>query len=127
MMSNFWDFMWLMVTAFFMVIYLIIMFQVVVDIFRDHKLGGVGKALWIVALIVAPFLSVLAYLIVRGAGMSERQMSTLQQNREQAEAYLRGMVQAKSPAEQIADAKALLDAGVISADEYSTLKAKALN
>ncbi len=126
-MSNFWDFIWLMVTAFFMVIYLIIMFQVVVDIFRDHKLGGVGKALWIVALIVAPFLSVLAYLIVRGAGMSERQMSTLQQNREQAEAYLRGMVQAKSPAEQIADAKALLDAGVISADEYSTLKAKALN
>ena len=126
-MSNFWDFIWLMVTAFFMVIYLIIMFQVVVDIFRDHKLGGAGKALWIVALIVAPFLSVLAYLIVRGAGMSERQMSTLQQNREQAEAYLRGMVQAKSPAEQIADAKALLDAGVISADEYSTLKAKALN
>lgn len=126
-MSNFWDFIWLMVTAFFMVIYLIIMFQVVVDIFRDHKLGGIGKALWIVALIVAPFLSVLAYLIVRGAGMSERQMSTLQQNREQAEAYLRGMVQAKSPAEQIADAKALLDAGVISADEYSTLKAKALN
>ena len=68
-MSNFWDFIWLMVTAFFMVIYLIIMFQVVVDIFRDHKLGGVGKALWIVALIIAPFLSVLAYLIVRGAGM----------------------------------------------------------
>ena len=126
-MSNFWDFIWLMVTAFFMVIYLIIMFQVVVDIFRDHKLGGIGKALWIVALIVAPFLSVLAYLIVRGAGMSERQMSTLQQNREQAEAYLRGIVQAKSPAEQIADAKALLDAGVISADEYSALKAKALN
>ena len=125
-MSNFWDFIWLMVTAFFMVIYLIIMFQVVVDIFRDHKLGGIGKALWIVALIVAPFLSVLAYLIVRGAGMSERQMNTLQQNREQAEAYLRGMVQIKSPAEQIADAKALLDAGTISADEYTKLKAKAL-
>ena len=125
-MSNFWDFIWLMVTAFFMVIYLIIMFQVVVDIFRDHKLGGVGKALWIVALIIAPFLSVLAYLIVRGAGMSERQLSTLQNNREQAESYLRGMVQVKSPAEQIADAKVLLDAGTISADEFAKLKAKAL-
>ena len=125
-MSNFWAFIWLMVTAFFMVIYLIIMFQVVVDIFRDHKLGGVGKALWIVALIIAPFLSVLAYLIVRGAGMSERQLSTLQNNREQAESYLRGMVQVKSPAEQIADAKALLDAGTISADEFAKLKAKAL-
>ncbi len=54
-------------------------------------------------------------------------MNTLQQNREQAEAYLRGMVQVKSPAEQIADAKALLDAGTISTDEYNTLKAKALN
>lgn len=126
-MSNFWDFIWLMVTAFFMVIYLIIMFQVVVDIFRDHKLGGVGKALWIVALIIAPFLSVLAYLIVRGAGMSERQLTTLQHNREQAESYLRGMVQVKSPAEQIADAKALLDAGTISADEFAKLKTKALS
>jgi len=126
-MSNFWDFIWLMVTAFFMVIYLIIMFQVVVDIFRDHKLGGVAKALWIIALLVAPFLSVLAYLIVRGAGMSERQMATFQQNQAQAESYLRGMVHVKSPAEQIADAKALLDAGTISADEFNALKAKALN
>ncbi|MGD9888142.1 MAG: SHOCT domain-containing protein [Halothiobacillaceae bacterium] len=125
-MSNFWDLMWLLVTSFFMVIYLIIMFQVVVDIFRDHKLGGIAKALWIVALIFAPFLSVLAYLIVRGAGMSERQLTTLQHNREQAESYLRGMVQVKSPAEQIADAKALLDAGTISADEFAKLKAKAL-
>jgi ABC-type multidrug transport system fused ATPase/permease subunit len=125
-MSNFWDFIWLMVTAFFMVIYLIIMFQVVVDIFRDHKLGGVGKALWIIALIIAPFLSVLAYLIVRGAGMSERQMATFQQNQAQVESYLRGMVHVKSPAEQIADAKVLLDAGTISAEEFDKLKAKAL-
>ena len=126
-MSNFWDFIWLLVTAFFMVIYLIIMFQVVVDIFRDHKLGGFGKALWILALIVAPFLSVLAYLIVRGAGMSERQLGAMQQSREQAESYLRSMVHVKSPAEQIADAKALLDAGTITADEYAKLKAKALS
>jgi len=125
-MSNFWDLMWLLVTSFFMVIYLIIMFQVVIDIFRDHKLGGVAKALWIVALIIAPFLSVLAYLIVRGAGMSERQMATMQHNRAEAESYLRGMVQVKSPAEQIADAKALLDAGTISAEEFNALKAKAL-
>lgn len=126
-MSNFWDLMWLLVTSFFMVIYLIIMFQVVVDIFRDHKLGGVAKALWIVALIIAPFFSVLAYLIVRGAGMSERQMSAMQHSRAEAESYLRGMVQVKSPAEQIADAKALLDAGTISAEEFNALKAKALS
>jgi len=126
-MSNFWDLMWLLVTSFFMVIYLIIMFQVVIDIFRDHKLGGVAKALWIVALIIAPFFSVLAYLIVRGAGMSERQMSAMKHNRAEAESYLRGMVQVKSPAEQIADAKALLDAGTISAEEFSALKAKALS
>ncbi|MEW5838564.1 MAG: SHOCT domain-containing protein [Pseudomonadota bacterium] len=126
-MSNFWDMIWLMVTAFFMVIYLIIMFQVVVDIFRDPKLGGFGKALWIIALIAAPFLSVLAYLLVRGQGMSERQMATMQHNRDQAEAYLRGMVHVKSPAEQIADAKALLDEGTITVEEYDKLKAKALS
>jgi signal transduction histidine kinase len=126
-MSNFWDLMWLLLTSFFMVIYLIIMFQVVIDLFRDHKLSGIAKALWIVALIIAPFFSVLAYLIVRGTGMSERQMSAMQHNRTEAESYLRGMVQVKSPAEQIADAKALLDAGTISADEFSKLKAKALS
>ncbi|OYY72536.1 MAG: hypothetical protein B7Y40_10945 [Gammaproteobacteria bacterium 28-57-27] len=125
-MSNFWDLMWLLLTSFFMVIYLIIMFQVVIDLFRDHKLGGVAKALWIVALIIAPFLSVLAYLVVRGSGMSERQMAAMQHNRAEAESYLRSMVHVKSPAEQIADAKALLDAGTISVDEFNTLKAKAL-
>jgi len=125
-MSNFWDLMQLLVTGFFMVIYLIIMFQVVIDLFRDRQLGGLAKALWVIALIIAPLFSLLAYLIVRGAGMSERQMAAMQHSRAEAESYLRGMVQTKSPAEQIADAKALLDTGTISAEEFNALKAKAL-
>jgi len=54
-------------------------------------------------------------------------MSAMQHNRAEAESYLRGMVQVKSPAEQIADAKALLDSGTISAEEFNALKAKALS
>jgi len=126
-MSNFWDLMQLLVTSFFMVIYLIIMFQVVIDLFRDRQLGGLAKALWVIALIIAPFFSLLAYLIVRGAGMSERQMAAMQHSRAEAESYLRSMAHVKSPAEQIADAKALLDAGTISAEEFNALKAKALS
>lgn len=125
-MSQFWDFMWLMITAFFMVAYLMVMFQIIIDLFRDHKLGGLGKALWILLLIVAPLFGALAYLLLRGKGMSERQLQAMQHSRAEAESYLRGMVHVKSPAEQIADAKALLDAGTITPEEYAKLKAKAL-
>jgi predicted lipid-binding transport protein (Tim44 family) len=124
-MSNFWDLMWLIFSAFVFVAYLVVMFQIVVDLFRDTELGGISKAAWIVGLLVLPVLTALLYVIVRGQGMARRQRAALQQVRSEAETQLRAMV-GKSPVEQIADAKAMLDAGTISADEFARLKAKAL-
>jgi predicted lipid-binding transport protein (Tim44 family) len=124
-MSNFWDLMWLIFSAFIFVAYLVVLFQIVVDLFRDSELGGVAKAAWIVGLLVVPVLTALLYVIVRGQGMARRQRAALQQVRSEAETQLRAMV-GKSPVEQIADAKAMLDAGTISADEFARLKAKAL-
>jgi predicted lipid-binding transport protein (Tim44 family) len=102
-----------------------VLFQIVVDLFRDAELGGVSKAAWIVGLLILPVLTALLYVITRGQGMARRQRAALQQVRSDAETQLRSFA-GKSPVEQIADAKALLDAGTISAEEFARLKAKAL-
>jgi hypothetical protein len=72
-----------------------------------------------------PFLTALIYVLARGRGMAERQRSALQRAKSDTEAYIRE-VAGKSPAEQIADAKALLDAGTINRAEFDRLKEKAL-
>ena len=74
-MSNFWDLLWLMFSAFMFVAYLFVMFQVVADLFRDSELGGFSKALWIIGLILLPFLTALVYVIARGSGMARRQQA----------------------------------------------------
>lgn len=124
-MTNFWDSLYLIISVFLFVAYLIVLFHVIVDLFRDAELGGGYKALWLIALIFLPLLTALVYVISRGKGMAERQRTAVQRAQSEAEAYIR-QVAGKSPAEQIGDAKALLDAGTITPDEYERLKAKAL-
>lgn len=124
-MSNFWDSVWLIFSAFLFIAYLFVMFQVITDLFRDDKVSGFAKAAWIVGLIFLPMLTALVYIIARGDGMSERQRAALQRAKADTDAYIR-QVAGKSPADQIADAKALLDAGAITPEEYQRLKAKAL-
>ena len=124
-MSNFWDFVWLIFSTFFFVAYLMVMFHIVVDLFRDGDLGGWAKALWIVGLLLLPLLTAIVYVIARGPGMAQRQRAAARQVKSETDAYIR-QVAGKSPAEQIADAKALLDAGTIDAGEFARLKAKAL-
>ena len=124
-MSNFWDAMWLIVSTFVFIAYLMILFQIVADLFRDNELGGGSKALWLICLIFLPMLTAVIYVIVRGSGMAKRQMAALERTKKETDAYIRE-VAGKSPAEQIADAKALLDAGTITEEEFVKLKAKAL-
>jgi len=124
-MSNFWDLMWLIASTFIFVAYLLVLFQIVVDLFRDSELGGFAKAIWIICLILLPLLTAIVYIVARGSGMAERQRTAAQRAKSDTDAYIR-QVAGKSPAEQIADAKALLDAGTINAEEFAKLKAKAL-
>ncbi len=124
-MSNFWDVLWLIASTFFFVAYLIVLFQVVVDLFRDAELGGGSKVIWLIGLIFLPVLTALLYILARGNGMAERQRAAMQRAKSDTDAYIRE-VAGKSPAEQIADAKALLDAGTINPEEFAKLKAKAL-
>jgi hypothetical protein len=122
---SFWDFFWLMIWGFVFISYLMVLFQVIGDIFRDRTLNGWAKTVWLIALFIAPPITCLVYLIARGRSMGERQLQAVADSRAAAEQYVRS-VAGSDPAESISKAKALLDSGVISAQEFDALKAKAL-
>lgn len=112
---------------FVFVAYLMVFFRIATDLFSDHQLSGWWKAVWIVFLIFMPFLTALVYLIARGRGMAERQMAAVQRARSDTNAYIKQVAGAgQSPAQNIADAKALLDNGTITPAEFDRLKARAL-
>ena len=121
-----WDIIWFFFWTFAFIAYLMVLFSIIGDIFRDHTLNGWAKAAWMLFLVFVPFLTALVYLIARGKGMAERQMRAAQQNQAATEQYVRSVAGSGSSAEEITKAKALLDSGTITADEYAALKAKAL-
>ena len=115
--SSFWSVVWTTVFIFAFVAYLIVLFQIVTDIFRDKSLRGWQQVLWIIALVVAPYISAFVYIIARGKGMVGRQ--------EQARAAA-AVALSPSPADQIATGKQLLDSGAINQQEFDALKSHAL-
>lgn len=128
-MSNFWDIIADIFYIFIFVAYLMVLFRIFTDLFSDHQLAGGWKAVWIIALVFAPMISALVYLIARGRGMAERQIAAMRQQQSATNAYIKKVAGAgggKSSAEQIADAKALLDNGTVTQAEFDTLKSKAL-
>jgi hypothetical protein len=123
---SFWDVVWSIVIGFAFVAYLMVMFMVMTDLFRDRQTSGLAKAAWILGLLVFPFVTAFVYLIVRGQGMAERADRAAQAMRHAQESYIRDVVAKTTPTEQITQARAMLDAGVISPPEYDRLKEKAL-
>jgi hypothetical protein len=125
-MDSFWDFFWFIISFFLLMAYLMVLFQIITDLFRDRDTNGWVKAVWIFFLIFLPILTSLVYLIARGRQMTERNISAVQAAQKDQEAYIRQVSASAAPADQIAQAKGLLDSGAISAEEYEQLKAKAL-
>ena len=124
-MTEFWQSFWLIIELFFLFAYLIVLFHIVADVFRDRTMGGFAKAIWILFLWVVPVLTALVYLIARGRGMEERQQEVAAAAQRDVQKYIRETA-GKSPANEIAEAKSLLEAKVITEEEYARLKAKAL-
>ena len=113
--------------VFVFVAYLMVLFSIIGDIFRDDSLNGWLKALWVIFLIFVPFLTALVYLIARGTGMQARSMARAMDLRQQQDEYIRATAgQGASPAEEIARGKKLLDEGALSQSEFDALKARAL-
>ncbi|MFC8680615.1 SHOCT domain-containing protein [Microbacterium ureisolvens] len=122
-----WDFILWFFWIFVFVAYLMVLFSIIGDIFRDHELNGWLKALWILFLIFVPFLTALVYLIARGNSMQKRSIEQAQELRAAQDAYIRQTAgSGASAADDIAKAKSLLDSGAITQAEFDALKAKAL-
>ena len=116
-------FFWWLLWAFYFIAYLYVIIFVIRDVFRDDSLNGWLKALWIIALVFVPFLTGIIYILVNGKGIAERQYASRVTAPEQDDYKPSASA---SPSEDIARAKALLDAGSISQGEYDALKSKAL-
>ena len=125
---SFGDIFWSVLWFFFLFIWLMVLFHVLTDLFRDHSVSGVTKTLWVLFLVFLPFLAVFIYLLVRGKGMGERAAAQRQQAQQEFAGYVRNVAATSetTPTEQIAKAKELLDAGAIDQSEFERLKAKAL-
>lgn len=127
-MNDFWDFFWLLVWSFFFVAYLMMLFHIFTDLFRDQELGGFAKVVWVVALFIFPLLAALVYVIVRGQGMAQRAMQRNAEYMNEQQEYIRNVAGTSSntTVEQLSQAKSLLDNGAISPEEFAAIKAKAL-
>ena len=127
--GSFWDIIWWFLWIFVFISYLFVLFAIIADLFRDHKLNGWWKAVWIIFLLFLPFLTALVYLIARGRGMAERSQAQAKQLQAAQADYIKSVTgdAGSSPADEIAKAKALLDAGTITQAEYDHIKTKALS
>ena len=118
----FLDVLWTLLIFFAWVIWFWLLITIFADIFRRHDIGGGKKALWVIFVIIVPFVGVLIYLIAESKGMADRQAQLQQQARTQTDEYIKTVAESADPAGQIAQAKQLLDSGAINQQEFDALK-----
>jgi predicted PurR-regulated permease PerM len=123
----FLDLMWTLLIFFLWIAWIMLLFYVLTDVFRRHDASGAKKALWVIFVIVAPFLGVLVYVIANGAGMAERNVKQAQAEQAQFDSYVQSVAGSGGAAAEIEKAKGLLDSGAITQAEFDSIKAKALS
>ncbi len=123
---EFGEILWTTIVIFFMIAYLMILFRVIFDIFRNHEMSGGVKAIWLIALLFLPVLTLFIYVITQGRSMAERDMAQHKAAEADFQQYVQKAAGDSGPASEIAKAKELLDAGSITQEEYEALKRKAL-
>lgn len=122
----FLDVLWTMFVFFAFIIWIWLLITCFADVFRRKDTSGFSKALWIIFLIVAPYIGVLIYLIVNHDGMADRNIAQAQKQQEQMDAYVKSVAGSGGAAAEIEKAKGLLDSGAISQAEFDAIKTKAL-
>jgi hypothetical protein len=120
------DFFWTMIEIFFFIIWIWLAIMVFVDIFRSHDMGGWAKAGWVLFVVILPLLGILVYLIVRGEGMHVRAANEAAREQKAFDQYVRQTVgtPAGGGADELAKLADLKDRGVITDEEFATMKAK---
>jgi hypothetical protein len=127
-MNSLADWLWWLLAVYFIFIYFMMLFRIIGDIFRNHDMGGWGKAGWLVFLIFVPILAMLIYVIANGKNMAQRDMAQHQSAQAAQADYIRSVASSStsSAASEIQKAQDLLTAGAITQAEFDALKAKAL-
>lgn len=123
--ADFLDVLWTMLLVFAWIAFFMLLFFILIDLFRRHDISGWRKTAWIIFGIFLPFIGILAYLIVNGGGMAERSQQEAVEQKQATDEYIKS-VAGSSPSDQIAQAKELLDSGAITQEEFDQMKAKAL-
>ncbi|HEY2716355.1 MAG TPA: SHOCT domain-containing protein [Solirubrobacterales bacterium] len=123
---NFGEFLLLVFEWFLLFAWIWIVITVLMDLFRDHQLSGIAKAVWAFFLIFLPFFGVLLYLIVRGEGMRDRKLKEQADAKKHFDEYVRETASGSSPADELHKLAELKDKGGLSAEEFEKAKAKLL-
>src|SRR5580704_12184998 len=123
------DFFLTMLYFFLFIIWIWLLIMVFVDVFRSHDMGGVAKALWVIFIIVLPFLGVFVYLIARGGKMHERQAQQAAQQQQAFDQYVREAAgtPGADTASQLSKLADLKNQGVLTEEEFQSEKSKLLN
>ena len=120
------DLFWTILFFFVFFLWIFLLIQVIIDIFRSHDMGGLAKALWVLFIIILPFLGVLVYLIARGGKMHEHQLQAAKQQQQAFNSYVKEAAGTNS-ADELAKLADLKDKGVITNEEFEAQKAKLLS
>jgi hypothetical protein len=121
-------FFWSMFIFFLWVLWFMLLFQVLIDIFRSDDLGGGSKALWTIFVIILPFLGIFVYLIARGKSMTQRRMNEAISQRKAMDSYVRETAAGAttSAADELTKLAALKDQGILTEAEFAAKKAQLL-
>src|SRR5438034_8437486 len=122
----FLDVLWTMLIFFAWVIWFWLLITVFGDVFRRHDIGGGAKTLWLIFVIVLPFLGVFIYLLTQNDGMTQRNLERARGERAQFDEYVREAAGGGGAAAEIEKAKSLLDSGALTQAEFDAIKQKAL-
>ena len=117
---------WTMLIFFAFVIWIWILITVLIDLFRRRDISGWIKVLWIIFIVLLPYLGVFVYLIAEHKGMTERAVKEQTEAKAEFDQYVQSVAAQSDPTEQIAKAKQMLDAGTITQTEFEQIKRKAL-
>ncbi len=123
---TFLDAFWSILVFFVWVAWFILLFHVIADIFRRRDASGAKKTLWLIFVILVPFLGVFIYLIANSDDMARRSVEQAEAARGEMDDYVRSVAGSGGTAAEIERAKGLLDSGAITQAEFDAIKAKAL-
>jgi type VI protein secretion system component VasK len=117
---------WSMLVFFLWVAWFILLFHVIGDVFRRRDASGAKKTIWLIFMILVPFLGVFVYLIANGDDMARRNIESAEAARAEMDDYVRTVASSGGAAAEIEKANQLLSNGAITQTEYEAIKQKAL-